>query len=842
MNNTKKKSFGPFIKLLLAIWLALFSISSMSSSVMEMVPSMPGKDFFHSNSFQHTLKQETSDLLNIIAQKETSTLFELLNDNCPISIYICNMTDMERFQYLHSLYEKKDSIDAQMELSSHVYHIGDYGYYHDDESDSNLIRPSYSKKDLLAWAKEGISRNQFRLRQTMVTDERTGRSRTILEYVDSEYGAQGNEGMNDTFTSEEGSDQEYVFDRRFIDMELIEEEANPIGYSSLLEYVNSNNVEYDSLRYDIELTLALPFIKGEEVQDQKMITNLGYWIESPLSGRVYENIQEGDFQSEAWTAKIVKNIGSQIDIESGDLEEVIRDFAYSFDNPLQLADSWNIQLSVNKNLEKADLLKNNASIYPKMQMWFWISLSSAGVFSILSLVFFFFYLRRTRYREENFLKKMELFLPSEVFFLALIAMIFLGAVVVFHALSTLSSYFYIGNVHSVFYWPFWRSIIEASMYTLGAGLIIYFLSALVRKHKEGVLFHRSIFVRFFKKINFFFWQFHHGAYLKHQMLFRTLLLMGGGILLLILGLVNRTVLIFLWCIIGLVWVIREEGQKSLLWKIVDSIDPSQGQMDVDLNDFKGEYRNVAEKLSSLDRQMDLALETNIKNERMQTELITNVSHDIRTPITSILSYTQLLQAKDLTEEQRQEYLAVLNMKAQRLKRMMNDLIDVSKASSGVMDIHLQRISFNEVVVQMIGEYENTWKEKNLELCWSLTDESLYIDADGNLLFRVLDNLLNNAKKYSQPNTRVYLDVRSRAGLVVFELKNTSRTPLNMTSEELLERFRRGDRSRSTDGSGLGLSIAENFVRLMKGNLSIEIDGDLFKVLLTFDKKKMNDSL
>ena len=252
---------------------------------------------------------------------------------------------------------------------------------------------------------------------------------------------------------------------------------------------------------------------------------------------------------------------------------------------------------------------------------------------------------------------------------------------------------------------------------------------------------------------------------------------------------------------------------------------------VDTSRMRGSLREHGEDLNSLGRGLSIAVEQKMRSERLKTELITNVSHDIKTPLTSIINYVDLLQ-KDPGEEQRAEYLSVLGRQAQRLKKLTEDLVEASKASTGNLPVQLVPTSLAELLDQAMGEYEDRLRQAGLAAVTVLPEEPLTVLADGRLLWRVLDNLLNNACKYAQSGTRVYLEAKPQGDQAVLTIKNISRQQLNLSPDELMERFVRGDSSRNTEGSGLGLNIARSLVELQKGSLALSIDGDLFKATIT----------
>jgi len=231
--------------------------------------------------------------------------------------------------------------------------------------------------------------------------------------------------------------------------------------------------------------------------------------------------------------------------------------------------------------------------------------------------------------------------------------------------------------------------------------------------------------------------------------------------------------------------------------------------------------------------MSSAVEERMKSERMKTELITNVSHDIKTPLTSIINYSDLIAKETDDPAKVREYTEVLTRQSVRLKKLIEDLIEASKASTGNLEVLLAPCESNVLLSQAAGEYEAKMKEHNLELVVSQPDHPVMIMADGRRLWRVFDNLLNNICKYAQEGTRVYLSLTETSSGAEISFKNTSRQQLNITADELKERFVRGDSSRNTEGNGLGLSIAQSLTELQKGTMELCVDGDLFKVTLKF---------
>ena len=254
---------------------------------------------------------------------------------------------------------------------------------------------------------------------------------------------------------------------------------------------------------------------------------------------------------------------------------------------------------------------------------------------------------------------------------------------------------------------------------------------------------------------------------------------------------------------------------------------------VDTSRMVLDFKSHGEDLNHIAQGMAAAVDQRMRSERMKTELITNVSHDIKTPLTSIINYADLIGKEPRDSEKIPEYAAVLTRQSERLKRLIEDLVEASKASTGNLEVDLAPCQPGVLLTQAAGEYEQKLKDAGLDLVTRQPEAPVTILADGRRLWRVFDNLMNNICKYAQRGTRVYLTLEERDGQAVISFKNTSRAPLDIPAEELLERFVRGDAARGGEGNGLGLSIAKSLTELQKGTLDLTVDGDLFKVVLRF---------
>lgn len=279
--------------------------------------------------------------------------------------------------------------------------------------------------------------------------------------------------------------------------------------------------------------------------------------------------------------------------------------------------------------------------------------------------------------------------------------------------------------------------------------------------------------------------------------------------------------------------ITKAYHREQILKGLKEISGGNLQYKIPLDKLSGDDKRIAEYINNIGSGLDAAVENSVKNERMKTELITNVSHDLKTPLTSIISYIDLLKRENFTDPKVLEYLDILEAKAARLKVLTEDVVEASKASTGNLTLNMTNLDFVEMLHQVIGEFEERFEEHHLTMMVHFPDEPSVICADGQRMWRVLENIFGNVTKYAMENTRVYAEVQNARNQVIFSLKNISAQPLNFAAEELTERFVRGDVARNTEGSGLGLSIAKSLTELQGGKFQLYLDGDLFKVTITF---------
>ena len=272
---------------------------------------------------------------------------------------------------------------------------------------------------------------------------------------------------------------------------------------------------------------------------------------------------------------------------------------------------------------------------------------------------------------------------------------------------------------------------------------------------------------------------------------------------------------------------------SKIEKKIEEVRDGNNQLPLDVNEFSSEFKNIATSINNISEGIETAVQERMKSERLKAELITNVSHDIKTPLTSIINYSDLLKNEKIDNEKANEYIEILYSKSQRLKRLTEDLIEASKIQTGNVSLKKEKINVIELIRQAVGEFEDKFSKKGLNTIIDCKQNEIFILADSRYMYRIIENLFSNISKYALENSRVYIDIGIYGDDVNIAIKNISKDKLNISADELMQRFVRGESSRTTEGSGLGISIAQNLTNLQGGKFDLVLDGDLFKVRMSF---------
>ena len=377
-------------------------------------------------------------------------------------------------------------------------------------------------------------------------------------------------------------------------------------------------------------------------------------------------------------------------------------------------------------------------------------------------------------------------------------------------------------------WLNLRAIVWAAIIVV----IYYFLiRIIIVNYNEGTLFKNNITI---KAWNYLSDVMNRGSIIRTFLIMTALYILSGLVLLFL------SAMLWIWplgiiagIILTIIYIVVLIKDLVYLDKIIVGAKAAvEGKLNYKIDEKgRGHLRELAHDINNIKEGLRKSVENEMKSENMKTELITNVSHDLKTPLTSIINYIDLLKRENIESENARDYVSILDKKSQRLKVLIEDLFEASKAASGAMELNIARIDIGELLKQALGENDERFKESKLEVKLNVPEDKVFINGDGKRLYRVFENLLSNIVKYSLSNTRVYIDMFKEDDEVTIIMKNISAYELSFDTNEITNRFKRGDASRSTEGSGLGLAIAKSIVELHNGSFKIEADGDLFKSII-----------
>ena len=555
-------------------------------------------------------------------------------------------------------------------------------------------------------------------------------------------------------------------------------------------------------------------------------SNIYYWFSQ--KGRIYTNMKDVPEKKDAIQA--AEQLGSYLYYEdasvslSGNLSYLDRIANLEVMRLFQAGHGGELVVAVDTDLPKADAIMEAASIYETYFPWLGVGLFAA-VLSFMWFILCMIYLTLATGRngEEDRIRLHRIdHIPTELHFLAIFT--FVTGLIVFCAR--------LGDKD----WGVSSSLIlTGTLVFLSDGALLALYLSLVRKLKAEIFTSCSLMSFMIRTLKagmrrqdiakramiqftvcmglelFFVWK----AFAKQS------LWAAAGVLILFLYLA--------------VYFLQQAIQRK---KILEGIhEISHGRLDYhfESEEFSGDYRDLAEEINGIGEGLMNAVEENVKNERLKTELVTNVSHDIKTPLTSIINYISLIKMEGSWNENVENYVGILEKKSQRLKQLTEDLVEVSKITSGAIMLDMHPINMVELICQTGGEFNEIFEDVGLTVVTRLPNEPVMILADGSRLWRVVQNLYNNVAKYALKNTRVFVDLKENEGRAEFTIKDISAQSIHKTAQDLSERFVRGDESRGTEGHGLGLSIARHLTNLMGGTFEIQVDGDLFIVTITFSK-------
>ncbi len=783
------------------------------------------KSYWSSAGLVRYLDQQANTIAHHVVFSSRAALWAKVPDDAPICVLLGLGDDQvqteDEISYLSALIDDAGNPEAQKK-DAYILKSKINNYSENPQEFESLADIFYKKKDLEAWAGSSLKVNSAWVYIHPLGDEldqEEGEESPALHFITPDQIQKSNADL-----------EKLVAGREKAHLQLVEEKYKPLYQESLLaasgQNVNSYQMISDALQNLIRGKIA--DYQGNQGEVPAVSKNILYTVESPK--RVIDSNQKERDLTRPWTAPIIySNVSNQIGegLKSRELSVAFQsnDSRRFSGSGMYLPLGWTLRLQIDTSLPEYDDAHALNQKYPTFYKAWWTALALTLLSAIVWAISLGIFLKRTSKQDRPKLAKFEGAVPIEfylLFFVGLLGSVFGLGISAAHPGNPLS--FFTGE---------WM-VLVAGVSLIFELLGLYLLSAMVRKWKQGRFYQGSLchwIAHFFSSLNRYF---REGRGIRHFNLFSYLLwgIIGGSIFLFMAmaGSPAMMVLVFIaWAISGIWLTARRDAEFNRLLERMKELARGNFHMDLYPEDFHGANQEVARTLNQINEGMEAAIQNELKSQLLQTELITNVSHDLRTPLTSIINYVQLLKDEPLPDDgHAREYLDVLDQKSSRLKLLINDLIEASKAASGVIDYDLQEIDFREACRQILAEREEGWEKKDLIPVIHLSETPLLILADGEKLSRVLENLLVNAQKYSQGQTRVYIDLKTEGEDAVFTVKNISSEPLNVDVEELLRRFSRGNQARTEEGSGLGLSIAETFTQGMNGKLKISIDGDLFK--------------
>jgi len=726
----------------------------------------------------------------------------------------------------------------------------------------------YVLSDLISWSKEGyelgtvmkityqdgsvgyVSKNNTQRTSETVFDE-------AGEVVSSSSTTYGAEESYEVYETEET--HAYSRSQASIEdveqLESVEELFMPVGYSSIIEYAEIHQLstqELQNIYRNLEQTLAeiyndfYAYTENLEYFSPDM-TNMRYMI----IPKTLTDISKDDFEQKTYT-----NIKGFPDWKLSDMESLLEyfrtrgdfliydssDMSFTAVNmPLSLSDvssylkaympsvdgDYILAIAIDPGYLANDNLQEYRQQYNEVK-----PLSEAAVYGvilgavlyILTLVYLTLAAGRSTDSADH-----EVHLSGFDRIKSEAAAIILCIPV---SLVCVGAYITRPTGRGLLYVSAWSGILT---FALNAVFLCGYLSC-VRRLRSHTLWKNSIVYSVFATLANMF----HNRKATTKIVITYLFFLIVNLVLLCCGLFGFLLALLFDFIVGIL-LIQQALQRQQVLDGIEIISEGNLTHQISTEKLSGDNLLFASAVNGIGEGLSMAVEQSVRDERLKTDLITNVSHDIKTPLTSIINYVDLLKREDIQNDRAKNYIAILEDKASRLKHLTEDLVEASKISSGNIKLEWVRINFQELINQTNGEFSEKFEARGLKLVLNMPSEPVIIEADGRRLWRIVENLYNNVAKYAMPNSRVYVELVVVGSMVRFSVKNISEQSLNIDAEELTERFIRGDVARSTEGSGLGLSIARSLTELQKGTFDIYLDGDLFKVTIIFpEAPKLED--
>ncbi len=670
-------------------------------------------------------------------------------------------------------------------------------------SGSQTRSVGYKLSDLIHWSRKGLK----------------------YKYIEDRDAITANAEMPVTYEEGDLSDSEGVSIK-------LEEEYYPAHGRSLFDYSNDKYSDEDLLKL---LEQTLPKIK-EDYQDYKELgvelrndnTNVRFFLSDYANSNIYSNIDTGSFQED----DIIKTYGQYLILDSKNLEyesNMHVSDAYLFNMMTELKEyfdgNYYLEFAIDTGYPVVDSIKAARDEYYRYRPVIQAATLGAAIFIIGA----FLCLAALTLSARNTI------VSFDRIWVEIAGLVFAGV--------GMKGLLYVAEKT----YELRMVRIEALCVAGGGAAILNLLFitgyfSLVRRIKAGTLYRDSLTNYILQKCEYIssgMSAIPSGIFLIIRTVAVFAVVLGLNLFLFFLGMDNYDnryyIVLAAVDVIIFILLLNSVFQRRRILKAVRGYGEGSAPEEIELSGLSGDNAELGKAINSMREGLSSAIKSSIKTEKLKADLITNVSHDIKTPLTSIINYVDLLKRRDIQDEKTREYIEILDQKSMRLKTLTEDLVEASKITSGNIKIEPVKLDMGMMISQMEGETAEKFEAAGLTLVTTLPDEPVYIYADGRRLFRVLDNIYGNVAKYAMPDTRVYADLKADEKRAEFTLKNISKQALNIDASELTERFIRGDVSRSTEGSGLGLSIAESLTELQNGEFRVDLDGDLFKVTIGFER-------
>ena len=762
-------------------------------------------------------------------------------------IYGRGIADVVRMVAVRSQMETNGRFDGEKEIDVASFNYRYLGL------PQKYVTAKYRLEDLIKWGQYGFEYEErwFTGEQADEFLSRTSKYTSIdyssinlqgsivtpfnaqLEEYTEEYSISANELENGEFHRDDTSARILLNRYRTVEDKNIEEYVGTWqDYYDLCEYVAFTAKEI-SVNYE-------EYLHYKEFYD-KGASNLRFYVLKQIGNRqeVYTNLESRNL-SEKEIGEYFKALGKYLYfnpenmvyetnslVEEETMRRLVDGFQYAYPESIKV---W---IGVDTSYPVKDVYVQGMNGYSRYVPYYRQLIGAAGICLALYLALYaYLTVKEGNVKDGEGRVRVELksidHIPTEIAVLGTILL--LGGIIV-------SLVYVFGSMSFSYYYELWFKVAGAAVVLVCELLFTCFYYSMVRRLKADNLWKKSLTCKIIAGSKTTVWKVYDNGNVIIKTWVPYLVFLLVNLVLILLGRAGAAVAVCLDLAFG-VLVYRNTKDRQRIVKGIEKIKEGDFHYKVDEDNLHGDNLVLAQAVNSIGEGIRTAVETSMKDERLKADLITNVSHDIKTPLTSIINYVDLIKRENIGDEKVRGYVEVLDAKSQRLKQLTDDLVEASKISSGNIALQWEKINLVELVNQTLGEFSEKFELKRLVPVMNTTDNSMYIEADSRRIWRVMENLFNNISKYALEGTRVYLDVKDFTDgegvrYVEFSVKNISAQPLNIRAEELTERFIRGDVARSTEGSGLGLSIAKNLTEVQKGKFEILLDGDLFKVVMTF---------